>query len=62
MGAPEYLRPVTMWGHPGYNMIIPIVEGVPPHIYRPPPGRWRPGNMWGHPFNQGVNAIVITLL
>ena len=32
------------------------------HIYRPPPGRWRPGNMWGQPFDQGVNAIVITLL
>ena len=43
-------------------MIIPLVEGVPPHMLRPPPGRWRLGNIWGHPFDQGVNAIVITLL
>ena len=60
--APEYSRPVNMWGHPCYNRNNPLVEGVPPHIYRPPPGRWRPVNMWGHPFDQGVIPIVITLL
>ena len=60
--APEYSRPVNMWGHQGCNMINHLAEGVPPHIYRPPRGRSRPGNMWGHPFDQVVNAIVLTLL
>ena len=60
--APEYSRPVNMWGHPCYNRNNPLVEGVAPHIYKPPPGRWRPLNMWGHPFDQGVFPIVITLL
>ena len=39
-----------------------MVEGVPPHIYRPPPDKWRLVNMLGHPFNQGVISVVITLL
>ena len=55
------------WGHDEgtkpsregyYNKNNPLVEGVPPHIQRPSPARWRPVNMWGHPFYQVIISVV----
>ena len=41
-----------------YNRNNPLVEGVPPHIQRPSPARWRLVNMWGRPFYQGIISVI----
>ena len=53
---------LAIWTNPSqegyYNRNNPLVEGVPPHIQRPSPARWRLVNMWGHPFYQGIISVV----
>ena len=41
-----------------YNRNNPLVKGVPPHIQRPSPARWRLVNMWGRPFYQGIISVI----
>ena len=40
-----------------YNRNNPLVEGVPQHIHRPSPARWRPVNTWGTPSTRGINML-----
>ena len=53
---------LAIWTNPSqegyYNRNNPLVKGVPPHIQRPSPARWRLVNMWGHPFYQGIISVV----
>ena len=53
---------LTVWDNPlqevYYNRNNLLVKGLPPHIHRPSPARWRPVNMLVHPFYQGISSVV----